>query len=43
MMVKVYVNEAGPFEFIFDTGASMTVHLSGDGARGGNWRGRAQG
>jgi hypothetical protein len=25
MMVKVYVNEAGPFDFIFDTGASMTV------------------
>ena len=23
--MKVYVNDAGPFDFIFDTGASMTV------------------
>jgi clan AA aspartic protease (TIGR02281 family) len=25
ILVKVYVNDAGPFDFIFDTGASMTV------------------
>ena len=25
ILVKAYVNDAGPFEFILDTGASMTV------------------